>query len=247
MQLHQTMDKIVQLKLFGFQEALKEQLENPQYQDLSFEERIGLLVDKEYLLREEKRLSRRMKEAKLRFQTDVESVDFHSPRGLNKSQFMEFIGGNWIRQRHNLLITGPTGVGKTYLACVLAQKACLNGQRVLFYHFPDLVRDLGIARVDGSYHSLAAKIAKRELLIIDDWLRDPLSPEHSRYVLDLIDSRFRAKSILLTTQLPVADWHSRFKDPTVADAVLDRLVHDSYRIELKGGSMRKKTSKLDAN
>ena len=241
---NQTMDKLTHMRMTGFLDGLKDQLNNPDYQDLTFEERIGFLVDKEHLYREEKKLSRRLKEAKLRFRATIEEVDFHAPRDLKKSQFMEFAAGNWIRQHHNLVITGPTGVGKTYLACALAQKACHDDFRVLFYHFSDLIRNLGIARVDGSYHKLFSMIAKRDMFIIDDWLRDSLSADQSRYLLDLIDERFRTKSTLITTQLPINDWHSRFKDQTIADAVLDRLVHDSYRIELEGGSMRKKTANL---
>ena len=241
---NQNMDKLTQMKMTGFVDGLKEQLHNPDYQDLTFEERIGLLVDREYLYRQEKKVTSRLREAKFRFKATVEEVDFHAPRGLKKSQFMEYACGNWIRQHHNLLITGPTGAGKTYLACALANKACHEDFRALFYPFSDLIRDLGIARVDGSYHKFSSMIAKRDILVIDDWLRDSLAPDQSRYLLDLVDARFRTKSTLITTQLPVGDWHSHFKDPTIADAILDRLVHDSYRIELKGGSMRKKTANL---
>lgn len=244
MLIHQTMEKLAEMKLSGFLAGLRDQMDNPQYQDLSFEERLGLLVDKEYLGRENRRLTRRLREAQLRLQAEIEDVDFQLPRGLDKTQLLTLAEGSWIHHHHNLIITGPTGVGKTYLACALARKACREGYRTLYHNFPDLIRDLVLARADGSYPSLAAKIARRDLLIIDDWLRDPLSAEQSRYILDLIDDRFRTKSTLMATQLPVSNWHKRFKDPTIADAILDRLVHDSYRIELKGESMRKKTSNL---
>ena len=241
---HQTREKLSQMKLSGFLDGLKDQLENPAFKDLDFEERFGLLVDKEYLLRENRRLTRRFQEARLKIKAMVEDVDFQSPRGLDKRLFLELAGGAWIDRSHNLIITGPTGGGKTYLACALAHKACREGQRCLYYHFPDLLRDLGISRAEGTEPLLARKLASRDLLIIDDWLREPINPEMARVLADLMDERFRKKSTLFSTQLPVAEWHGRFQDPTMADAVLDRIVHDSYRIELSGDSMRKRTASL---
>ncbi len=242
--LHQTMDQLAEMKLSGILAGLREQLEGDGYADLTFEERIGLLVDKEYLLRENRRLTRRLQEARLKIKAEVENVDFQTPRGLEKRVFLELTGGGWLRRKHSLIMTGPTGVGKTYLACALAQKACREGFRCLYVHFSDLVRDLAIARAEGEIYGLVRRWAKRDLLIIDDWLREPLTPEQARCVVDLMDDRFRTRSTLLTSQIPVSDWHDRFQDPTLADAVLDRIVHDSHRVELSGDSMRKKTSSL---
>ncbi|MDD3655082.1 MAG: IS21-like element helper ATPase IstB [Desulfotomaculaceae bacterium] len=244
MLLHQTLEKLTQMRLFGMLSAFKEQLENPQYHDLPFDERFGLIVDREFLRRENQRLHNRLKESRVKMAAESEDVDFQTPRGLQKSFFLEMSGCNWLAQKHNLIITGPTGIGKTYLASALARKACREGYRSVYYHFPNLITEISIAKADGSYPSLVARLAKRHLLVIDDWLRDPLQPDQSRLLLDLIDDRFRQRSTLLTSQLPIAAWHEQFQDATVADAILDRIVYDSYRLELEGGSMRKITSPL---
>ena len=241
---HQTMERLSQMKLTGILEGFKEQLDNPAFSDLAFEERFGLLVDREYLLRDNRRLTRRFQEAHLKVKASVEDVDFHAPRGLDKRLFLELATCGWIGRRHNLVITGPTGSGKTYLACALAQKACREGKRCLYFHFPELLQELNISRAEGSQRLLVRKLATRDLLVIDDWLREPVSAEIARGLADLMDDRFRNKSTLFATQFPVAEWHGRFQDPTLADAVLDRIVHDSYRIELSGDSMRKRTSDL---
>ena len=241
---HQTMERLSQMKLAGILEGFKEQLDNPAFSDLAFEERFGLLVDREYLLRDNRRLTRRFQEAHLKVKASVEDVDFHAPRGLDKRLFLELATCGWIGRRHNLVITGPTGGGKTYLACALAQKACREGKRCLYFHFPELLQELSISRAEGSQRLLVRKLATRDLLVIDDWLREPVSAEIARGLADLMDDRFRNKSTLFATQFPVAEWHGRFQDPTLADAVLDRIVHDSYRIELSGDSMRKRTSDL---
>ena len=244
MLIHQTMDKLARMKLSGLLDGLREQLESPSFRDLSFEERLGLLVDREYLLRENRRLTRRLQETRLKARAELEDVDFTARRGLEKGAFLNLAGCSWIAHHHYLIITGPTGVGKTYLACALAHKACREGHRVIYYRFSDFLRELSMSQADGSYPKLAGKIAKRDLLVVDDWLRDPVSPEHGRQILDLLDERFRNKSTLLTSQAPVPAWHERFKDPTLADAILDRVVHDAHRLELKGDSMRKSTSSL---
>ena len=244
MLIHQTMEKLAQMKLTGLLEALREQIDTQGFSDLSFEERFGLLVDKEFVLRENRRLIRRLREARLKVQAEIENIDFQTARGLDKSFLLELATCSWIHNRHNLIITGSTGVGKTYLACALAHKACREGYRSIYYHFPKLLTDLAISKAEGTYHKLAFTLAKRDLLVIDDWLRDPLTAEQTRYIVDLFDDRFRNSSTLLSSQFPVSSWHQRFKDQTLADAIMDRIVHDSYRLKLKGDSMRKTTSPL---
>lgn len=244
MLLHQTLEKLSQMQLYGLLEGLKEQLASPNFQGLSFEERLGLLVDREYLLRENRHLARRLKETRLKCKAQLEDVDFTARRGLEKGSFLELAACSWVARHHNLILTGPTGVGKTYLASALAQKACREGYRVLYFRFSDFLRELTMSMAEASYPKLAQKIAKRDLLVIDDWLRDPVSPEQARHIIDILDDRFRNRSTLLTSQAPVPSWHERFKDPTLADAILDRIVHDAYRLELKGDSMRKDTSPL---
>ena len=244
MLIHQTMEKLAQMKLTGLLEGLREQTDNQDFNDLSFEERFGFLVDKEFVLRENRRLIRRLREARLKVQAEIENIDFQAARGLDKSFFLELATCSWIHNRHNLIITGPTGIGKTYLACALAHKACRERYRSIYYHFPELLTDLAISKAEGTYHKLTFTLAKRDLLVIDDWLRDPLTAEQARYIVDLFDDRFRNSSTLLSSQFPVSSWHERFKDPTLADAIMDRIVHDSYRLKLKGDSMRKTTSPL---
>ena len=244
MLIQQTMEKLAKMKLTGILAGLQEQMESPNFSSLSFEDRLGLVVDREFLLRENRIVARRVKESKLRLRAEIEDVDYQAPRNLDKAYFLELAGGSWIAHHHNLIIIGPTGCGKTFLACALAHRACRDGLRASYQHFPRLIQELAIANGDGSYPKVAYKYAQRDILVIDDWLRDPVSAEHGRLLVDLLDDRFRTKSTLLTSQLPVSAWHERFKDPTLADAVLDRIVHDSYRIELNGDSMRKRTSKM---
>lgn len=244
MRIHQTMEKLAQMKLAGFMEGLREQMDSPGFSDMTFEERLGLLVDREYLLRENRRLTRRLQESRLKGRAEIEDVDYTTSRGLDRGEFLSLAGGEWISRRHNLIITGPTGVGKTYLACALAQKACRDGFRTIYFRFADFLRELQNSLADGSYPKLATKIARRDLLLIDDWLRDPIGPDQSRQILDIFDDRYSVHSTLLTSQVPIPDWHARFKDPTLADAVLDRIIHNAHRLELKGDSMRKKMSDL---
>ncbi|WP_449246789.1 IS21-like element helper ATPase IstB [Desulfarculus baarsii] len=244
MMLYQTMEQLAEMKLSGLLAGLREQIEGNDYAELSFEERLALLVDKEYLLRDNRRLTKKLQEARLKVRAQIEDVDFQSPRGLDKKHFLELASGNWLTRKHNLIMTGPTGSGKTYLACALTEKACRSGFRCLYMHFPDLVREMTVARAEGTLQTLVRRWEKRDLLVIDDWLREPLTAEQARCMIDLMDNRFRSKSTLLASQIPVGDWHARFQDPTLADAVLDRIVHDSHRIELQGDSMRKRTSSL---
>ena len=236
-------EKLTNLRLTGIKEALKEQLEQGP-SDLSFEERVGLLVDREWLMRENKRLSRRLKSAKLKQPACIENIDFKQPRGLDKAHIMELAQGRWIREHKNILITGPTGTGKTFLACALAHHGCLKGFSSRYYRLPRLLQDLHIARADGSYNKMLAMFAKTDLLILDDWGLASFNNESRRDFLELIDDRFQLRSTIITSQLPISHWHEYIAEATLADAILDRLVHQSVKIQLKGESLRKNKKEL---
>jgi DNA replication protein DnaC len=238
----QTIEKLYDLKLGAMAEAFREVLGRPENSTLSFAERLGLLVDREWTRREENRLSRRLKAARLKVPASVEDVDLRTPRGLDRQLFLSLLAGDYLKQHHNLIISGPTGVGKTYLSCALADKACRDGFTARYYRLPRLTFELALARADGSYLKLLAQLAKADLLILDDWAIAPLEGQAQHDLLEVIDDRALVHSTLVATQLPVGEWHGLFSDPTVADAVLDRLVHNAVRIELKGESMRKKTA-----
>lgn len=243
----QTIEKLKSLKLAGFIHALHEQAQSTQYLSLSFEERLGFLVDNEFLRRSNLRINRAISEARLKQQGTIEDVNFDTARGLARSVFMDLAQCSWIHQKHNLIISGPTGVGKSFLACALADKACKLNLKALYVKTSDLVASLLLARADGTYPKFASKFAKIHLLIIDEWLRDPLSQVQAREVLDLLDDRFRNVSTIFCSQLPVPQWHQCIEDPTLADAILDRIVHDSIRIDLLGDSMRKLTANCSKN
>jgi len=242
----QTFDKLYTLKLLGMAEGFKEQLGQPSFQDLSFDERFGILVDRQLIWKENHRLKRLLKDAKLKLAASVEDIDYQTPRGIEKSVVMNLISCNWIRRHQNLLLCGPTGVGKTFLACALAQKACREGLRTLYLRFPQFFYQIALARADGSYGSLMKRLAKAHLLVLDDLGLAPLTDPERRELLEVIEERSGNASTLITSQLPVENWHDHIGDPTIADAILDRLIHNAHRIQLKGGSMRKK-QKLDAN
>jgi DNA replication protein DnaC len=237
----QTIEKLYDLKLGAMAEAFRDMLSRPDQGQLTVAERLGLLVDHEWLRREENRLSRRLKAARLKTSATVEDIDLHTPRGLDRQVFLSLVGGDYLRQHHNLVIAGPTGVGKTFLACALADKACRDGFGARYYRLPRLIFELALARADGSYLKLLTQLAKTDLLILDDWGIAPLEGQAQHDLLEVIDDRAQAHSTLVASQVPPGEWHQLFTDPTVADAVLDRLLHNAVRIDLKGGSMRKKT------
>ena len=237
----QTIEKLYDLKLGAMAEAFRDTLSRAAETQLSFAERFGLLVDREWTRREDNRLSRRLKTARLRVPASVEEVDFATPRGLDREVFLSLTAGRYLKEHHNVIICGATGLGKTYLACALADKACRDGLTARYYRLPRLTFELALARADGSYLKLLGMLAKVDLLILDDWGLAPLEGQAQHDLLEVIDDRTQNRSTLVASQVPTSGWHQLMSDPTVADAVLDRLVHNAVRIELKGGSMRKKT------
>jgi DNA replication protein DnaC len=238
---HPTLDKLESLRLHGMIQALKQQWQQPEINELSFEQRLGLLVDRETDLRQTRQMQARLRKAKLRQNAVVEDVDFKQPRGLDRSQVLQLATCQWIKQKQNLLITGPTGVGKSYLACALSHTACREGYSVLYLRVARLFADLALARGDGRYIKLLATFAKTDLLILDDYGLAPFAREQRYDFLEILEDRHGLRSTLVTSQLPVEHWHEQIGDPTTADAILDRLVHNAHTMKLKGGSMRKKT------
>lgn len=242
MLIHPTLDTLKTLKLTGMVQALSEQLEMPDVTELSFEERLGLLVDRELTERRERRFKTRLRQAKLRLSAQVEDIDYRHPRGLDQSVMLRLATCEWIKEHHQVLITGPTGVGKTWLACALGQKACREGYSVLYLRLPRFLQELPMAKGDGRYGKVMAQLAKTDLLILDDWGLARLSDENRRDLLEMLEDRYGRRSTLVTSQLPVEHWHEALGDPTLADAILDRLVHQAYKLALKGDSLRKPRS-----
>lgn len=235
------------LKLHGMVKALEELMNSKGGQDLSFEERLGLMVDRESLERENRRLTTRLRKAKLKIVASVEDIDFRHPRGLEKQEILSMASCRWIREHLNVIITGPTGVGKTYLACALGHKACLTGHTTLYKRASNLFTEIGTAKGDGTYPRLMKALIKADLLIIDDFGLECLNKNQALDLLELLEERYDNKSTLVTAQVPVDQWHALIGDPTLADAALDRLVHNAYKINLKGESMRKKRAELTNN
>jgi DNA replication protein DnaC len=233
------LDKLAQLRLSAFRAALEEQLHNPQYADLSFEDRLGLLVDHECAHRDNNRLQRRLKAARLSLPATMEDLDLSPARGLDRRLVLQLAQGEWIHQTLNILVLGPTGVGKTFLACALGHAACRQHFNVRYERTSRLLQQTALAHADGSYPKLLDAFARIQVLVLDDWLRDPLTRLQSQDLLEILDDRYGRSSTLVATQVPVAEWHARFPDPTIGDAILDRLVHNAYRLTLKGESRRK--------
>ncbi|MEA3376560.1 MAG: IS21-like element helper ATPase IstB [Chloroflexota bacterium] len=238
------LDKLTRLRLGALRVALEEQLQSTQYAELPFEDRLGLLIDRECTQRDNNRLKRRLKTAKLPVPATIEDLKISASRGLDRRVILHLAQGEWIRQHLNILVLGPTGVGKTFLSCALAHSACRYNFTVRYYRTSRLVHQLALAHADGSYPSLLHTFARTQLLVFDDWLRDPLNRSQSQDLLEIVDDRYGRSSTLVATQVPVTDWHARFPDPTIGDAILDRLVHNAYRLELKGESRRKLDSPL---
>lgn len=241
---HPIMEKLEMMKFYGMRKAFEEQLQMADIEKLGFEERFGLIVDREKTEREDRRLKTRLRKAKLRLAASIEDIDFNHPRGLDKELVLSLASCQWIKAHHNIFITGPTGVGKSYLSCALAHKACREGYSALYLRLPKLFADLGLAKGDGRYSKLLSGFAKTNLLVLDDWGLSKLSREQQRDFLEIIEDRSELQSTVITSQVPVLHWHEIIGDPTMADAILDRMVHNAYKIDLKGGSMRKKKTTL---
>jgi len=236
---HPTMEKLQTLKLTGMLKALTEQQQMPEIDSLGFEERLGLLIDREATERENRKLATRLKKAKLRQTAVIEDLDFRRTRGLDKALILSLAACAWISKGINVLICGPTGVGKSYLACALAHKACLEGHSALYLRLPRLFEELRLAKADGRYGKLMLSYAKTDLLVLDDWGLTPMTDPQRRDLLELMEDRYGLKSTIITSQLPVTAWHDAIGDPTLADAILDRIVHNAHKIDMKGESMRK--------
>ena len=245
MGLQHTLEQLHQLRLSGMAEALMRQREQPQAQALSFEERLALLVDQELLHRDNRRLVRLLKAAKLRVNACVEEIDYRHPRGIERSYLVGLTEGHWIERGQNLCITGPTGCGKTWIACALGNRACRQGRSVRYLRLPPLFEQLRIAHGDGSYARMMGQLAKTDLLILDDWGIQKLTLPQRNDLMEVIEDRHGLKSTLIASQLPVEHWHEYIGEATLADAILDRLLHHAHRLPLKGESMRKITRKLD--
>lgn len=239
MNTSQTIDTLYALNLGGMARALATQQAQPDYAALSFEERLGLLVDAEATERDNRRLERNQRAAHLRMGATIEELDFHVARGLDRSLVRELVTAGWVAGHRNVLVVGPTGVGKTFIACALAQAALRHGHRALYLRVPRLVDELVLARADGRLPRLLAAWARIDLLVLDDLGLTPLSASQAGDLLEIVEDRVDRRSTIVTSQLPIGHWHEALGEPTIADAILDRLVNAAYRIELRGDSLRR--------
>ena len=244
MLMHPTLDKLVALNLAGMSTALAEQLDSDLYNQMSFEERIGLLADREMTERDNRRLKGRLRGAKLRLPACLEDLDYRHHRKLDRAVVQQLSTCIWLKKAWNVFITGVTGVGKTYLACALAQKACREGYDSQYLRTHLLFQDLAVAKGDGRYRKQLAALSKKRLLILDDWALSPLNDEQRRDLLELVEDRHGRASMIIVSQVPVEKWHDAIGDPTLADAIMDRMIHNAYRIDLKGDSLREYYARL---
>ena len=237
-------EKLLSMRLQGMADGLKAQEQDPGARELSFVERLSLLVDQQWNWLENQALTRRLKSAKLRHNACIEDIDYRAARGLEKSVIRGLAkDSQWVQNHENLFVLGPTGVGKSFIACALAQKACRDGYSAFYTRAAALFRDLALARADGSFRSLLGRLSRIDVLVIDDWAMAPLSEPERRDFWEICEDRYQVRSLILTSQLPVTRWHEQIGDPTVADGILDRLVHNAHRIEMRGDSMRKNRGK----
>ena len=237
---HPTLDQLHQLGLQGMARTFADLAADPQAAELSHAEWLALLLDQEATDRQDRRLKSRLRYARLRHHAAIEDVDYRAPRGLDRALMLSLAGGRWIDEAHNLIIEGPTGVGKSWLACALGHRACRDNRSVLYQRIPKMFADLALGRGDGRYPRLMRAICGVKLLILDDWGLEPLGPDQRHDLLEIVEDPYGRGATLITSQLPLDRWHDVIGDPTIADAILDRLVHNAHRIQLHGGSMRKK-------
>ena len=243
--IHPSIEKLRQMRLTGMARALEEQLSQPDVAGLSFDERLGLLVDREEAQRHNAALAQRLRAARLRQAACLEDIDYRTSRGLDRGLMRTLATGEWLRLHNNVLVMGPTGVGKSFISCALGNQAARGGVSVRYQRLSRLLDDLAMARADGRYARVLAQMSKMRLLILDDWLMVKLTGDQRRDLLEVIDDRHQRGSTILATQVPMERWHDQVGDPTYADAILDRLVHNAHRIELRGGSMRPRRAGAD--
>lgn len=239
---HPLLEKLSELNCGGMKVALQEQIQHTDLTDLSFEDRLALLLDRELSHRQDRRLQLRLKQAKLKQTASLDAIDFKATRGLDKALLLSFSSGQWIREHQSILITGATGTGKTYLACAIAHHACLENFSAAYVRLPRLFQELLTAKGDGRYSRLMKQLSKTDVLILDDFGLQTLNEEQCRDLLEILDDRHRLRSTIVTSQLPIKHWHEALGNPTLADAILDRLVHQAHKIPLKGESLRKKSA-----
>lgn len=237
---HPLLEKFQQLSCLGMKTALQEQLQRNDLHDIAFEDRLMLLLDREITHRNNRRLQLKLKQAKLKQAASLENINFKSARGLDKSLILSLASCQWVKEHHTILLTGATGTGKTYIACALAHQACLEGFGSAYVRLPRLCQEFLTAKNDGRYAKLMKSLEKIDVLILDDFALQTLNDEQCRDLLEILDDRHRLKSTIITSQLPLKHWHEALGSPTLADAILDRIVHQAYKIELKGDSLREK-------
>ena len=240
-----TLQRLRELKLSGMAQNLEQQLTQPgPYDELTFTDRLTLMLDQEYQSREQRKQSRLIKQSKFKLQASLQAIEYGGQRGLDKAQISQLAKTDWLARGHNLLITGPCGSGKTYLACALGHQACLNGESVRYFRLSRLFNSLTQAKADGSYSRLLTQLAKIKLLILDDWGLEVLTDAQRHDLMEIMDDRYGHSSTLMISQLPTGEWYNAVGENTLADAILDRLMHNAYRISLQGESMRKRQANL---
>lgn len=240
--MEQTMEKLNAMKLFGMAKAFREWHQSPKKQALSPEDFVGILADAEWVHRESRKLQLRLVAARFKMPASVEDIDFTHPRGLSKSVLLELSSSKWVQQRQNIIVTGHTGLGKSYLACALGQKACRDGFTAIYRRAPRLFDELAVARADGTLPTLLKRLAKTNVLVLDDFGLEALTAQHRKDLLEVLDDRYDSGSTIITSQLEPKEWHAVIGDPTLADAICDRLVHNAHRIKLNDAESIRKTA-----